>query len=96
MPKLFDTLDLGSLTLPNRIALAPLTRCRAQRGDVPQPIGVRYYSQRASAGLMITEATNVSPHSCAFEKAPGIYSEDQVRGWKSIADGVHASGGLRG
>ncbi|SAL04437.1 NADH-flavin oxidoreductase/NADH oxidase [Caballeronia calidae] len=93
MPQLFDALELGSLKLPNRIALAPLTRCRAQAGDVPQPSSVKYYSQRASAGLMVTEATNVSPHSCAFEQAPGIYSEDQVRGWKSVADGVHASGG---
>ncbi|PMS38422.1 NADPH2 dehydrogenase/N-ethylmaleimide reductase [Trinickia symbiotica] len=93
MPQLFDALDLGSLRLPNRIALAPLTRCRAQDGDVPHPISVKYYSQRASAGLLITEATNVSPRSCAFEKAPGIYSQDQVSGWKPIADGVHAAGG---
>jgi len=93
MSQLLDALTLGSLTLPNRIALAPLTRCRAQSGDVPQPVSVTYYSQRASAGLLITEATNVSPRSCAFELAPGIYSEEQVQGWKAIAQGVHASGG---
>ncbi|BAW80749.1 NADH-flavin oxidoreductase/NADH oxidase [Candidatus Nitrosoglobus terrae] len=93
MPKLFDSLKLGELTLPNRIVLAAMTRSRAQAGDVPAPMSIRYYGQRASAGLLITEATNVSPRSCAFEKAPGIYSEDQVRGWQAITNEVHKQGG---
>lgn len=93
MAALFDPLSLRSLELPNRVAMAPLTRCRAGEGDVPQPISAIYYKQRASAGLIITEATNISPASCAFEKAPGIYSTAQVEGWRKITDAVHAQGG---
>lgn len=93
MSALLTSLDLHGLHLPNRTAMAPLTRCRAGDGDVPQAISAVYYAQRASAGLIVTEATNVSPKSCAFEKAPGIYSETQVRGWRHITDEVHAAGG---
>jgi N-ethylmaleimide reductase len=93
MSSLFDPLDLKGLLLPNRVAMAPLTRCRAGAGDVPQPISATYYRQRASAGLIISEATNVTPKSCAFEKAPGIYSNEQVEGWRAIANAVHAEGG---
>lgn len=93
MSALLTSLDLHGLHLPNRTAMAPLTRCRAGDGDVPQAISAVYYAQRASAGLIVTEATNVSPTSCAFEKAPGIYSETQVRGWRHITDEVHAAGG---
>jgi N-ethylmaleimide reductase len=93
MASLFDPLALRSLKLPNRIAMAPLTRCRAGEGDAPQPIRAIYYKQRASAGLIITEATNISPASCAFEKAPGIYSVAQVEGWRRITDAVHAKAG---
>jgi 2,4-dienoyl-CoA reductase-like NADH-dependent reductase (Old Yellow Enzyme family) len=74
MPSLFDTVDLHGLTLTNRIAMAPLTRSRANDGDVPGQHNATYYGQRASAGLIITEATNITPMSCAFERAPGIYN----------------------
>lgn len=93
MSRLNSPMDLHGMLLSNRIAMAPLTRCRAGQGDVPQPISALYYSQRASAGLIITEATNVTPKSCAFEKAPGIYSDHQVAGWKVITDSVHKAGG---
>ncbi len=93
MSALLTSLDLHGLHLPNRTAMAPLTRCRAGDGDVPQAISAVYYAQRASAGLIVTEATNVSSKSCAFENAPGIYSETQVRGWRHITDEVHAAGG---
>ena len=93
MSRLNSPIDLHGMSLSNRIAMAPLTRCRAGQGDVPQPISALYYSQRASAGLIITEATNVTPKSCAFEKAPGIYSDQQVAGWKVITDSVHKAGG---
>lgn len=93
MPQIFDHVQIGELTLTNRIALAPLTRSRAQVGDIPAAISEEYYAQRASAGLIVTEATNVSPRSCAFEKAPGIYTEEQMRAWEAIARGVHTQGG---
>jgi N-ethylmaleimide reductase len=93
MPTLFDSFSLKGLALPNRVAMAPLTRCRAGDGDVPQPISATYYSQRASAGLIIAEATNITPKSNAFEKAPGIYSDAQVDGWRAITAAVHAAGG---
>jgi len=93
MTTLFSSIDLKGLQLPNRIAMAPLTRCRAGAGDVPQPISVPYYEQRASAGLIISEATNISPSSCAFERAPGIYSDAQVAGWQPITAAVHRAGG---
>src|SRR6266851_1371297 len=93
MPTLFEPLDLQGLMLPNRIAMAPLTRSRAGDGDVPQPMSATYYRQRASAALIITEATNVTSKSCAFEKAPGIYSDAQIEGWCRITEAVHANGG---
>ena len=93
MTTLFDTIDLQGLRLKNRVAMAPLTRCRADAVGVPQPISQKYYAQRASAGLIISEATNVSENSCAFEFAPGIHTPAQVEGWKPIAEGVHGAGG---
>ncbi len=93
MSPLMKPLDLHGLQLPHRVAMAPLTRCRAGAGDVPQPISATYYKQRASAAILITEATNVSPSSCAFEKAPGIYSEAQVQAWRHITQEVHAADG---
>ena len=89
MPSLFDPLNLHGLSLANRVAMAPLTRSRATEGDVPCQDNATYYGQRASAGLIITEATNVTPKSCAFEKAPGIYSDAQVEGWKLVTNEVH-------
>lgn len=93
MTSLFDPLEIKGLRLPNRVVMAPLTRCRAGQGDVPQAISATYYAQRASAGLIITEATNVTPRSCAFEKAPGIYSDAQVAGWQAVSGAVHDHGG---
>jgi N-ethylmaleimide reductase len=90
---LFDPIVAGDLELPNRVAMAPLTRCRTADGDVPTALNASYYSQRAGAGLIISEATNVSSESCAFEKAPGIYSVAQVAGWRLVTEAVHASGG---
>jgi N-ethylmaleimide reductase len=93
MPTLFDPFNLRGLTLKNRVAMAPLTRCRADAEGVPQPISQIYYAQRASASLIITEATNITSKSCSFERAPGIYSAAQVEGWKPIIEAVHKNGG---
>src|SRR5258708_37813191 len=93
MPTRFDPFNLRGLTLKNRVAMAPLTRCRADAEGVPQPISQIYYAQRASASLIITEATNITSKSCSFERAPGIYSAAQVEGWKPIIEAVHKNGG---
>lgn len=93
MESLLSRFHLGDLMLPNRIAMAPMTRCRAGTGDAPTARNVPYYRQRASAGLILTEATNVSPMSCAFEKAPGLYSAEQVAGWRPVVEAVHAASG---
>ncbi|GLI93016.1 alkene reductase [Methylocystis echinoides] len=90
---LFSPVKLGALTLPNRILMAPLTRCRAEDGHVPGPLMAEYYAQRASAGLIIAEATMAIEGNSAFWREPGIYSQPQVDGWKRITDAVHAKGG---
>lgn len=90
---LFSPLKAGALALPNRILMAPLTRCRAEAGHVPGPLMAEYYSQRASAGLIIAEATMAMEGNCAFWAEPGIYSDAQVAGWKNVTDAVHAKGG---
>lgn len=84
---------MGDFTLPNRIVMAPMTRCRADEGDVPGPIMVTYYVQRASAGLIISEGSQVSPQGVGYARTPGIYSEAQVTGWKMVTDAVHRAGG---
>jgi N-ethylmaleimide reductase len=89
----FSPLQLGKLTLPNRIFMAPLTRGRATREGVPTPLMVEYYRQRASAGLIITEATGISRQGLGWPWAPGIWSEAQVAGWKLVTAAVHAAGG---
>src|ERR1700723_3380302 len=91
--KLFDSFKLGSLTLPNRLVMAPLTRNRAVAGMVPSPLAVEYYGQRASAGLLITEASQVSQQGQGYQDTPGIYSKEQVAGWRKVTDRVHARGG---
>jgi 2,4-dienoyl-CoA reductase-like NADH-dependent reductase (Old Yellow Enzyme family) len=93
MAKLHDSLRVGALTLPNRIIMAPLTRCRAGAGRVPTELMKEYYVQRASAGLIISEATAVDPMGVGYPDTPGIWSEEQVAGWKKITDAVHAAGG---
>lgn len=92
---LFTPVCVGALTLPNRIVMAPLTRCRADPGHVPSPIMATYYAQRASAGLIIAEATMaIEGHSAFGMREPGIYSDAQVAAWKTVTDAVHARGGL--
>lgn len=91
--ELFSSFTLGDLTLANRMVMAPLTRNRAAAGNVPQAMNVEYYRQRASAGLIITEATQVSPDGVGYPATPGIYSDEQVVGWRTITDAVHKEGG---
>ena len=93
MADLFSPLRLGELELPNRIWMAPLTRCRAEAGHVPSPLMAEYYSQRASAGLIVAEATMVMEGHSAFWHEPGIYNEAQVEGWRLTTEAVHRAGG---
>jgi N-ethylmaleimide reductase len=91
---LFQPITVGSLHLSNRIFLAPLTRMRAtQPGDVPNALMAEYYTQRASAGLVITEASQISPEGKGYADTPGIYSTEQVQGWKQVNQSVHEAGG---
>jgi N-ethylmaleimide reductase len=91
---LFSPITLGDLTLPNRVVMAPLTRNRAAMpGNIPQAMNVTYYVQRASAGLIISEAAQVSLEGVGYPATPGIYSEEQVQGWRAVNDAVHAKGG---
>ncbi len=91
---LFSPLQVGALTLPNRILMAPLTRCRAEADHVPGQLMAEYYAQRASAGLIIAEATMAMEGNSSFWMEPGIYNEAQIAGWKLVTDAVHAKGGL--
>jgi N-ethylmaleimide reductase len=91
--KLLEPYKLGPITLPNRLVMAPLTRNRAVEGLVPSPLAVEYYGQRASAGLLISEATQVSQQGQGYQDTPGIYSREQVAGWRKVTDRVHARGG---
>ena len=93
MPTLFDPIKIGELELANRIIMAPLTRCRAEPGRVPGDLMTDYYAQRAEAGLIISEATSVTPMGVGYPDTPGIWSAEQVQGWKKITDAVHAKGG---
>lgn len=93
MPTLFDPIQLGDLQLANRIIMAPLTRCRASEGRVPNDLMREYYVQRASAGLILTEATSVTPMGVGYPDTPGIWSDEQVAGWRNITDAVHQAGG---
>jgi N-ethylmaleimide reductase len=90
---LFDPISVGEMTLPHRIAMAPLTRSRAGPGNVPGDIAVEYYRQRASAALIITEATQISQQGQGYAWTPGIHDEAQIAGWRRVADAVHAQGG---
>jgi len=93
MNHLLTPLTVGALELPNRIIMAPLTRSRAGASRTPNALMAEYYRQRASAGLIITEATSVDPMGVGYAGTPGIWSDDQVRGWAQITDAVHAEGG---
>jgi len=93
MPTLFDPVRLGDLELSNRIVMAPLTRNRAVAGRVPSPLAVTYYAQRAEAGLIVSEATQISPLGQGYLDTPGIYSREQIEGWQAVTRAVHARGG---
>ncbi len=94
MPTLFDPLLVGDLLIPNRILMAPLTRARAGGGGrVPNALMARYYGQRASAGLILSEATAVTPMGVGYADTPGIWSDEQVEGWRAVTRAVHAGGG---
>lgn len=93
MSSLFEPMQIGELSLSNRIIMAPLTRCRADAGRVPNDLMVEYYRQRASAGMIISEATSVTPMGVGYPDTPGIWSEEQVKGWQKVTQAVHAEGG---
>lgn len=93
MPGLFNSLQLGSIELPNRILMAPLTRARAGREGVPNELMARYYAQRAGAGLIISEATGITREGLGWPGAPGLWNDAQVDGWKVVSEAVHAAGG---
>lgn len=93
MTTIFDPITLGDLQLPNRVIMAPLTRCRADEGRVPNALMAEYYVQRATAGLIISEGTVVAPMGVGYPDTPGIWSDAQVRGWTNITKAVHAAGG---
>jgi N-ethylmaleimide reductase len=92
-PDLFSPLTLGSLDCKNRIAMAPLTRSRAAPGNVPSTLNALYYAQRASAGLIISEATQITPEGQGYISTPGIHSPQQLEGWKIVSEAVHVAGG---
>ncbi len=93
MITLFDPIRIGAWTLPNRIFMAPLTRARAGASRVPNALMAEYYRQRASAGLILSEATSVCPMGVGYADTPGIWSEEQVEGWKQVTAAVHEAGG---
>ncbi|HEY8709764.1 MAG TPA: alkene reductase [Burkholderiaceae bacterium] len=93
MTTLFDPIRFGDIAAANRIVMAPLTRDRAGPGRTPTPLMAAYYAQRASAGLVVTEATQISPEGQGYLDTPGIYSAEQVAGWRRVTDAVHAQGG---
>jgi 2,4-dienoyl-CoA reductase-like NADH-dependent reductase (Old Yellow Enzyme family) len=93
MPTLFDPITVGELRLPSRIVMAPLTRARAGGERVPNALMAEYYSQRASAGMIISEATSVTPMGVGYADTPGVWSPEQVEGWKLVTGAVHAAGG---
>ncbi len=91
---LFKPFQLGELTLPHRIVMAPMTRARsAQPGDIPTELNARHYAQRASAALIVTEASQISPQGKGYSFTPGIHSAEQVQGWRQVTEAVHAQGG---
>jgi len=94
MTSLFDPIRIGDLTLKNRIVMAPLTRARSGVERTPGPLVAEYYAQRASAGLILSEATSVTPLGVGYEHTPGIWSDEQVEGWKLVTKAVHDAGGV--
>ncbi|SHN41807.1 2,4-dienoyl-CoA reductase [Duganella sacchari] len=95
MPTLFDPITIGDITLKNRVIMAPLTRARAIGGGrVPNALMAKYYEQRATAGLILSEATAVTPQGVGYADTPGLWSDEQVEGWKQVTAAVHAKGGV--
>lgn len=90
---LFQPLQAGAFHLPNRIVMAPLTRCRASAGRVPNAMMAEYYAQRAAFGMILSEATSISPQGVGYPNTPGIWSDEQVEGWKVVTSAVHQAGG---
>jgi N-ethylmaleimide reductase len=90
---LFSQYELGNIKLLNRMVMAPMTRCRAVEGNIPNPLAVTYYAQRSQAGLIITEGSQISPQGVGYVRTPGIYSPGQVGGWRKVTDAVHQAGG---
>ena len=93
MTDLFSPLRLGAIELPNRIVMSSLTRNRAGAGNVPSDLAVEYYRQRATAGLILTEASPICPEAHGYPRTPGIHSLEQIAGWRKVTDAVHAAGG---
>ena len=93
MPTLFDPLRVGNMELNNRIIMAPMTRSRASDEGIQPPFAAEYYGQRASAGLIVTEATNISPMAKGYVRTPGIYTDEQIQSWRPVTDSVHAGSG---
>src|SRR5512141_680224 len=93
MPTLFDPVSIGAWDLPNRILMAPLTRARAGAQRIPNALMAEYYRQRTSAGLIISEATSVTPMGVGYANTPGIWSDEQVEAWKKVTEAVHNAGG---
>jgi len=93
MPTLFDPVSYGAIQAPSRIVMAPLTRGRSLRNHIPTQVMADYYAQRASAGMIITEGTGISREGLGFPHAPGLWTSDQVAGWRVVVDKVHAAGG---
>ena len=89
----FSPLRMGALELPNRVVMAPMTRNRVGAGNAPGPLNVEYYRQRAGAGLIVTESTQVSEQGIGYAWTPGIHSPAQIAGWRAVTDAVHAAGG---
>ena len=92
-PDLFSSAEMGPLKVKKRVVMAPLTRSRAGPGNVPTQLNALYYAQRASAGLIIAEATQIAPEGQGYISTPGIHSADQVEGWKCVTKAVHVAGG---
>src|SRR5262245_21969023 len=93
MPTLFEPIKIGKTSLRNRLIMAPMTRGRADDAGVQPAYVAEYYRQRASAGLIITEATNISPMAKGYTRTPGIYTAEQVESWRRVTDAVHRRGG---
>src|SRR5260221_6516757 len=93
MATLQDPIRIGDWELPNRVIIAPLTRCRASKGRASNDLMPQYYQQRAGAGLIISEATSISPMGAGYPNTPGIWCQEQISGWKRVTQGVLSAGG---